>query len=214
MSISINEEYNSHLIKQYMDAIGTSKLDIDSNTFLSDFKSWLEARKYSGEAYLGLLFRMGFIKVSSRETAEIGKGIHDTVAKPLDTTIITPYYEELSKRAIGSVIKANFKVNKGNPVIIPCKSDQESSLTNLHISNFMTHNPYNPYSITGWEQLPLKGYDMVVGMFGNIKDKDRGTKIKYLALLRDKLLVPSQMEITEYKDTYCGAVLARKRTIK
>ena len=56
---------------------------------------------------------------------------------------------------------------------------------------FITHNPYSYQDVSSWHKIHNSGmYDISIGMYGNIYDRDRKSKIELLSKLADKMDLP------------------------
>lgn len=204
------------LIKQFTEALNIKNGDIDSKAFRHELFAWLKYRQSIGSDYINFLEYMGLNQISSPDAAEVGKSAYDSIVGDLDETmIITPYsnyFFGVDKRRI---INGDFKVEKDVPFLVAHNTiipvDSETPIT------FMTHNPYKKESINNWEQLHNSGnHNIVVGVYGNIHDKDINEKIKQIAQLKDKLSDYFYSYIEEQgvvDETYCYAV-ASKRKVK
>lgn len=181
------EKYLSLLIKQFKQANNIKNVDINSQAFMSEFSEWIILRQKASKNYLALLEYMKLSKFADRDTAEIGKCKYDTIVKPFNTTIITPHVSGLETLENERVINAEFVVMGEKPVLFGANKNGKpiSSSSNL---TFMTQNPYTPVEIRNWEDLHNSGnYDIIVGVYGSIHDKDIESKLKQIKELEKKL---------------------------
>ncbi len=78
----------------------------------------------------------------------------------------------------------------------------------------MTQNPYTIYDLEYWDKLHNRGiHNIIVGMYGNIYDKDKEEKLDLMRNLFQKL---DEEVITDYEilsdEYFC--VIGSKRNIK
>ena len=86
------------------------------------------------------------------------------------------------------IISANFLVNTNMKA--PVISNDDIALkviTNQEIVTYMTQNPYHNMP-KNWEHLHNSGYNnIVVGVYGNVADKDQDEKKEMLLRFKNKL---------------------------
>lgn len=210
--------YLNYLIEQFKQATGTKNIDINSQLFISEFSEWIRSRYNIGENYLDLLAYMELYRFSDPDTAEIGKGQYDSIVKPFDTTIITPYSEGLETLDQSRIITSDFGVFDDIPVLIKTNEkgiDHVNPITSTFTLTFMTQNPYTPEQIRNWEQLHNSGENnIIVGIYGSIYDKDIEQKINELQVLRDKLYESYKDEYIVRDDTYCYAIGSERKVLR
>ena len=75
----------------------------------------------------------------------------------------------------------------------------------------MTQNPYSPKHIMNWDEIHNKGEkEIILGVFGNIYDKDSENKIKELKEFKNKLIGSYSEDYMVENDTYCYVVASDK----
>ena len=209
--------YLHSLRDQFVEATGVKNVDSSSASFISEFSDWIEERQKIGSNYLELLRHMRdeIEPVNSSKTLEIGKGKHDSIVKRLHTTIVTPYIEGLEHLNEERVIKGDIVLFGDRPVLIKHLSVRDSEAMLLpRDAVLMTQNPYSPAYIKNWANIHNSGNnDIIVGIYGNINDKDRGAKAKQLEAVIEQLDEPFIQQQMLVYDTYCWAV-ASKRKVK
>lgn len=176
------KEYLKLVYKQYCDALG---YNYQGEYKDSELVSWILKRKELGELYYLHLQNLGLTpKMDDTNTIEVNKGKYDSIVDKTNMTIITPYSDSFTRK--GKIIPGQFQVNYSNPTIVtPNKILDISELKKFRI---MTHNPYHSYDIEGWEKLPNTGKnDILVGVFGEIQDKDYQAKLEYLKHIKQLL---------------------------
>lgn len=188
-------KYLDLLVKQFKEAEGINNVDFYSESFVKDFSNWITRNQIIGKDYLSFLDYMFYYEdIFDSKTVEVGKGFLDSVLLNTDATIITPHSECLKQMKSGLIFLSSFNVYNGIPVITD-KEGYKSSL-GYAFENYITQNPYNIEEIKNWEQLPNMNHsNIVVGVYGSLKDKNKETKIRELRNLREKLDY-------NYKETY------------
>jgi hypothetical protein len=144
-----NSDYIKLLISQFKSATGTKNIDIESEGFISDFNNRIKSRQDISQNYLSMLGYMGLQKITEPSTIEIGKGRFDTIVKPFDTTIITPYSDGLIVPDESRIITSEFIVHNGMPILYKLKGTNvsEVKLISGDFNIFMTQNPYTEANI-------------------------------------------------------------------
>ena len=207
------EKYLNLLIKQFKQATGIKNIDVNSQSFISEFSEWIKSRQDISRNYLALLDYMELSKVAGYDTTEIGKGRYDTIVKPFNTTIITPHIAGLESLGNERVINSEFVVIGNTPVLFGSNKNGKPIDTSSTLT-FMTQNPYTPFEIRNWEDLHNSGnYDIIVGIYGSINDKDVETKIRQLENLKSRLTDSFKEEETVINGAYYYAI-ASERMVK
>lgn len=213
----MNNKFNHFLIEQYKKANGYKIIDLTIESFKKDYLEWLEERKIQGYRYFNFLYEMksGLLE---RTTAEVGKNEIDCITLPFDTTIISPYeYKDLDD--FTRLMPALMKVLDEELLLefIPNDKIKSIILPRKKIETVMTQNPYTTYSINEWDTLHNSGnYDIAVGIYGSIYDKDIKEKLKILKNLKEKILLEDyKYDFNTDNDIYYGALVSyRKEKIK
>ena len=201
--------YLTMLLEEYKRTLGFKTIDLSSKEFVEGFNDWLSKKHIQGQTYIGLLEYMKLYDESKENAAEVGKGKYDSVVLPYDTGIITPYSKGIKVDDTDRIIPTNFMV-KSNGEIILFKS-HKSKVKTLSFNQFedyrgitfMTQNPYTALNIKNWEHIPNSGnYDIIVGVYGNVRDKDKNQKLNALRELRDKLQFGYREDGAVWNDDY------------
>lgn len=188
----------NYIIKLYKQYCDTYNIEFNIKMINSkEFINWIVKNKKLLEKYKRYLINIGYI--SSKNTAEIGKGIYDSISED-NIEIISPYAETLGKQNSRLFIVTGIPiVKKQNKIIYP---SQELLLT---------HNPYNE-ELSDWKDIHNNGiYDISVGVYGNIHDKNYKKKlymIKELSkTMNDDFIINYETDNDEY---YCSIHSKRK----
>ena len=199
--INQEEEYFYKLTNQFKEATGYNKeisiieLEEYEIWLKEEYENWIKERRRIAEDYLMLLASME-VEFNHKMTAEIGKGVYDTAVDKLDTTIITPYTEGLTNpRTIGARLVIKPEDNSNQSTLIP------------KIDSIMTQNPYSDLEIKNWEKLfNEESIKVTLGIYGNIYDKDKYTKIRQLEEFRKRLTVDYKVDNYTFNDEYGYAI--------
>ena len=189
------EEYIKNVIKQYLSATGKEESNTNATGFKKSFLEWSKERRKLGEAYKKILVTELGIQLDVKSTAEIGKGINDTIAYNERAKIITPYpYNMYGKKYQDRITKAELQIR-------PSKDQSNNELLN-GIDTLIIHNPYDNRQILNWDYLfDDNCFNIVVGVFGKAYDKNKKETIEMLKELRKKITVPYQI-IEKDEDEY------------
>lgn len=197
---------------QYEKATGEKCKDLISLVYSKAFSDWLRKRRKMGEKYSRMLQETGILDFDDPYTVEVGKGCLDTLVKESSNLIITPYPKGFDIRIGRIIISPGFKVNYGVPTLFARDDVTEKSITSNHQLTFMTQNPYTSAHIKNWEQLYNSGNsEIIVGVFGDIHDKDKAEKIRQLETIERKTQGSlAKMEETD-GDTYLTVVASNPK---
>lgn len=206
------KEYLYYLAVQYEKATGVKCKDLISVVYSKEFSDWLRKRRGMGEKYSKMLQEIGLLDLGDPYTVEVGKGCLDTLVKESSNAIITPYPKGFDIRIGKIIISPGFKVNYGVPTLVTNDYVTEISLTSNHQLTFMTQNPYTSTHIKNWEQLYNSGNsEIIVGVFGDIHDKDKAEKVRQLEMIERKTQGSlAKMEETD-GDTYLTVVASNPK---
>lgn len=204
------------IFNQYKKINGLEKLDIKelkNESFRKEFTSWLYERQKYGYRYLDFLYEINE-HITERSTAEVGKSELDSIVMPFDTTIISQDdFNNLEDKS--RLIKSKFMVYEESPVLYFEASDNPKLvvLPEKRIDTFMTQNSYTPYSIKNWELLHDSGsFDIAVGMYGNIHDKNIKDNLNLLKSLREKIVGDDyKFDYNTSGDIYYAAVASCRK---
>lgn len=178
------------LIEQYEKATGI-KYDFNfEHQARDEFSKWVYRNQAIAEDYLKFLNFMRALPEEENKIAETGKSFWDTITLENDITMITLYFESLVKNKAkpnGQLIISQLVV-RNYGMFVPGRD-------NLDFSRYITQNPYTEYSIENWDWLHNNGYNITVGVYGSVYDKDYQSKIDSLKSLKEKLE-------KEYKEGY------------
>lgn len=192
--INQRDEYLYKLTNQFKEATGLNK-EMSIIELEEEFENWIQERRRIAENYLMLLDSMG-IEFNHKMTAEIGKGVYDTITDKLDTTIITPYTDGLTNpRVIGARLVIT-------PDDTPILSTQIPT-----IDSIMTQNPYSDLEIKNWSALfNEEQIKVTLGIYGNIYDKNKYAKIKELEEFKKRLTADCKVDYYTFNDEYGYAI--------
>lgn len=201
------------MIVQFASAKGKNEIHINSKEFLLEFGAWLKEYKKASEEYLEILDYYG-LKYDNSFCAEVGKNQYDSIVMDYKTKIITQNLSDFKKIESDRLIEGNVIIKKATPILVrPNKEDTE--ILSQFINTYMIHNPYSPENIKGWDKIHNLGENnIIMGVFGNLNDKDKNSKIEELIQFRDKLIVDSFIEEYEtIQDMYCYVIGSKRKIL-
>ena len=197
----MNDIYYLELLRQYKKSNGIKSDDIR----YIDFEQWLSEYRLLTDDYAYFEETFGY-KLGDKTLAEVGKGYMDTISSG-SMIVISPYADTLLLNK-ARLVRKNDKllVLLGNKLIEPnC------------IDTFITHNPYREALVDEWDRIHTDGFNVGVGIYGHLNDKDRKEKINMLSSFYEKLnfeSVSSSIVNFEYdtdRDKFFGIVTAKMR---
>ena len=168
-------EYLELLMASFMRATDTFDAPVNSSAFFKEFRDWLLKRQVILNDYIALLEKMNLDFKSSKCT-ESGKGFYDTIVRDnYSTKTVSPYANNVTARI-------DFSVIDGKPFYIHSYGENNEKcicyLPPKHTHTFIIQNPYFQEQLNGFEQLHNSGlYDIIVGVYGGLTDKDQTLKI-------------------------------------
>ena len=192
-------QYMENLILQFSQTIGINQTDFNSGNFDEEFNFWLLERQRISEQYKQLLDDKN-IDYINPNTAEISKGKHDSIVLSNGITkMITNYITEIPRDENNRIIKSDFQIIRSKPKIRNPKNNPNFN----RLNHFMIQNPYGKDQITNWDKLHNYGqYQITLGLYGKITDKDIESKIKMLKSIKNKLKDNYQEEFETKQGNY------------
>ncbi len=208
------EDYLHNLFNQFISATGYSSANSNSKSCMNEFKNWLREREKILYEYKSVLNYMD-LGYDYPMTAEVGKGIYDSVAvNNRSTTIITPYIYFLKDGSRNRIIKGNLKLVDSS---FKKKDITEDKVTSF-IDSFMTHNLYSNLSYSLFRDLyNLYNYGIIVGVYGSKQDLDKEIKLDAIREFRDQLCGDVRDEYITINGDYCYVIASndkRKTKVK
>lgn len=95
-----NAIYYDMLVKSFLSAKGlkSSNIDLNSESFVSEFAGWVKERRKIGLDYLSFIEPLVKLNSIKEVVAEIGKGESDTLITGDSHIIITPFTKILKEK--------------------------------------------------------------------------------------------------------------------
>lgn len=214
-------KYIKNLLVQFAKAKGYDQIDLKSHAFKEEFSKYLEDMKKCGWNYSNFLLANGQ-NFTKRTTAEIGKGIYDTIVRPYNTIVITSnnYGLNINKDRI---IFGEFAIYNDKPYYSVINNDEvvTNEISKNEIDTFMINNPFYAdndfYSfctleLPNWEKIyNFNNFDIMAGVYGKIFDKDMAYKIKNIEDLKKRLYGPIKEDFSKNNDEYYYAISTKVR---
>ena len=207
--------YEYNLIDQYYQAFGYDYRSLENNDLKKEFLEWLKERTKMKHIYLNYLYSLKK-DIIERTTAEIGKTDDDTMSKLefMDNLVISSY--NINDIDDSRIIPAKMKV-KNEEIYLDFFNRVSGMFLPRNLNLIMTHNPYNIYSVLNWEDLHNSGnYDIAIGIFGSIYDKDIKNKINLLTNIKEKIIDGNYIySVDTNNDCYYATLISdRPKTLK
>lgn len=142
---------------------------------------------------------LSYLNVSLYDGTEVGKGKYDSISSK-DMKIVSSYGITLG------VLPSKLIITDRN-VLIATPRTISLAETNL----FITHNPYSYQDVSAWHKIHNSGmYDISIGMYGNIYDRDKKSKIELLSKLADKMDTDTELTQDTLGDKYFCSLNSRR----
>jgi len=174
------EEYLDALYSQYMSARGFKAVSKKDKYIREDLDGYFEELAKEKGHYLELLRTLD-VNYNDEHTIEVGKGNIDSVVTDYNASIVTPYEGVFEERK-APIYVGKYAVIDGEIMMATNKDSKIQSFEELPITGgriYITHNMYEPKCIKNWLDL-VRRDDVVIGVFGNILDKDMDYKIGHV----------------------------------
>ena len=190
-------KYFDLLKLQYYSAVGKKIKNYLKGDNIVEISDFLFERQLLGEKYVRYLKYLG-IDITMKETAEVGKGSYDTITNGFETTLISPYFEDLEDSRLLNYELLTLNVSPALFKFGEKRRIEEITRIPQYINTFMTQNPYKKNEILNWNRVYQDGYDIIVGMYGLNSDKDKEKKLAILKKIRDT--ISTSLEINYERD--------------
>lgn len=204
------------MIKSFLSAKGlkSSNIDLNSESFVSEFAGQVKERKTIGLDYLSFIFSSLKLSNNQELIAEVGKGIVDTLITNTNHLMITSFTKNIKREKPELLVEGSLWVERCRPIII--RGNKPIDISKCNIKRFITHNSYSKGNIRNWETLHnSEKYNITVGIYRSVYDHDIEDKIKVLNQLRDKLNDNCFYEKNvERGDIYMHVVSSNRKILK
>lgn len=211
-----NAIYYDMLVKSFLSAKGlkSSNIDLNSESFVSEFAGWVKERRKIGLDYLSFIEPLVKLNSIKEVVAEIGKGESDTLITGDSHIIITPFTKNIKREKPELLVEGALWVERSHPILI--RGNKSIDISKCNIKRFITHNPYSKGNIRNWETLHnSEKYNITVGIYGSIHDQDIEEKIKLLHYLKDKLTDNCYYERSNItSDSYMHIISSNHKVLK
>ncbi len=201
------------LFNQFCAAYGIEEPDVNDKGIVNLFFNWLyNEKRENDEFYLEQMDNLG-IDYESSKTIEVGKNACDSLVLPYKTFILPKTNEDLEKYG-KRVIIGNLQFHGKLPFIIQSGIHIDHSIPCDTYETFMTQNPYSYEDIAEWNKLPEAYHNMVVGIYGDIEDADKGIKRDMMYDLIENIGpgIDKQIYEIDANNKYATIVTANRRT--
>lgn len=179
--------YLNNLIAQFRNATGTKYVDINSTRFIREFSEWIISRQAIGDEYFSFIKSMYIHPIIDEGSAEIGKGVFDSIVLDTGIPMITTYKKGIQRES-DKLIAAAFAVYEKSPIIVKrSKNGNQLKTSMVHFKRYLTQNPYGIEYIKDWDDLHNRGDNITVGVYGSIYDKDIEQKLRQMEALKSGL---------------------------
>lgn len=193
------KEYLMALYCQYCNTKGIKIINFAKMKDNEDFINWIVQNRQTSKMYKDYL---SYLEIPLYDGTEVGKGRYDSISDE-GMDIVSPYGITLG------VLSSRLIIIDRNVLIATSKTTSLAE-TNL----FITHNPYSYQDVSSWHKIHNSGmYDISIGVYGNICDRDRKLKIELLYKLADKMDTDTKLTQDTLGDKYFCS-LNSKRYIK
>lgn len=201
-----------YLIEQFKRATGVTYFDYHDKDCQKELIEWIATRRKMGSVYGMFLDNFGR-NIDRTTCAEVSKSSHDSIILSSKTTMITPYNHDLAKNGQRLILPVELKIYEGIPAIEVPTEDGRKGLVMISpesIDTYITQNPYTREHLASWENLHNRGTNVIVGVYGNVSDKDKEEKLRMLRSFRGKLEGYSKEEYGVKNDGYYYAIISNR----
>lgn len=197
----MKSKYILLLYKQYCDSVGKQydKFNVMTDTEFIIFLSLLTKQTINYGNYLNYLD----LCLNNNTTIELNKGKYDSLGNEL-VTIVSPFAETLGLK------NSELLVCDSNPFIVMGVSVY--SLDNCDL--LITHNPIFRNSLNDIILLHNIGANVCIGIYGNVKDKDKEEKFKMLKECAEKMSDNIGFYYDTEADNYYSCIKSERKVKK
>lgn len=190
------EEYLKALFCQYCNAREIKNINFAEMKDNEDFINWIVQNRQTSKMYKDYL---SYLNVSLYDGTEAGKGKYDSISSK-DMKIVSSYGITLG------VLPSKLIITDRNVLIA---TPRTISLVETNL--FITHNTYSYQDVSSWHKIHNSGmYDISIGMYGNIYDRDKKSKIELLSKLADKMDTDTELTQDTLGDKYFCSLNSRR----
>lgn len=209
---NLRSDKMEYLMKQYLLTLGIKNIVEISDEFLSEFYEWLLEYKEMSKEYINFLDYLD-LDYKEKNTVEVGKGKFDSIVIPYKTNIITKD-KKIKGVEEDRIINGSLKICHNEPMLINKNEVKRLREVLPNVNTYMTQNLFGN-DIASWSDIhnSLTG-NIILGVYGNVNDKDREDKIKMLQTL--KLCLTSddfKEEYTRWNDNYYYVIGSLKKRL-
>lgn len=199
-----------NLKKQFLEGTEINPIEIINDEFL--WKKWLKERKQASKKYMDSLQKMG-IKYNGK-LLEVGKGIDDTLISLKNKSFLLTPFEDDYKKYSDQIILGNLYTLSGVPYIINETNEGIKTSKITDFNQIVTHNPYDMIKIDDFITLFETEFNVAVGIFGKVYDKDFEQKMNSLDEFRRKIAYNCVANYARDDDNYSYIVASKVRRKK
>lgn len=210
----MDSKYIKYLIDRFKKCYGIDKID-NNDKFKLLFSTWIERIKMNIDIF-SMYLEQNDIVIDDRKICEVGHGkidslLYNTKHRGL---VLSSYFNELCHE-MGNTFFDGRLVFKGDvPLIVsnPLSKRKERMFfpEDFEINTFITLNPKRICDISSWPVLHNTNHSYIIGIYGNIYDKD----YMYKKRLIDDFINNYTSDIVYNYDvidnTYCQVVASKK----
>lgn len=190
------EEYLKALFCQYCNAREIKNINFAEMKDNEDFINWIVQNRQTSKMYKDYL---SYLNVSLYDGTEVGKGKYDNISSK-DMKIVSSYGITLG------VLPSKLIITDRNVLIATPRT-----ISLAETSLFITHNSYSYQDVSSWHKIHNSGmYDISIGMYGNIYDRDKKSKIELLSKLADKMDTDTELTQDTLGDKYFCSLNSRR----
>lgn len=190
--------YIFHLYRQYCNAINKECIYynmLNDNIFLE----WLIRLKKNTKIYRDYIIYLEG-EINKYSTIEFDKCKYDSIGKDY-TTIVSPFASTLN------LANMDFIVTSDKPLVIFDTDLYDASICN----RFITHNPYFQDDTKKIIDLHNMGTNVCLGMYGDISDNDRLTKLKILKKSIQLMEGDAEFNFERYGTSYLACIRSKRK---
>ena len=192
-------DYFDKLFDLFLKKYGTKNEENIKEILREEFFEWLPSYKQLSDEYRLYLENYLGMNLNNPFLVELDKGYIDTVIGEF-STMISPY-------AYTSLLENYNLTFDENKRILLVKNGIVRDF-DCGVNTIISHNPYSKNTIQNIKKASLN-YDIILGMYGKLNDKDKKNKINKLKLI-SKELTNYEIDYNEKDDNYF-CVLNKKK---
>lgn len=200
----------SNLDKQFLESFDSSNFKIDMD-YPIYFYDWLFERDKAKDFFINKIY-LNDLNSNLKNSIEFNKSYLDSISNKINNYVLTKDNKSFNEKNYIKVLDGNLKIIDNNLYI---KNSDNIEVIDYPINTIVTHNPYNYNDLDFLCDIHnMTDYNIIIGLFGNITDKDYIKKEKKSLDILNKLNDDYIYDSSIYNNQYATVIASKKKILK